>query len=221
MSTPTLDVFDVAQSKVFEEAIKGESAIAEGWWSGFRERKDRKYCLAVGAVPDKVPFVEPELPRLALGKAAQRPISSTFGKTSSMRQFDLEMMSSELHDYLRASGHYTRRPFHRKGESRPAPSVAAVDCGVASLPSDSCRGRPVSQACLPSTVAHCTRHPRMAPTSRLVRIRGSRPVIWVGRMACSPFCALELCQQLCSWVMIVLHITSVRPTQPETRGRTT
>ena len=113
-----LDVFDVAQSQVFEESIKMEEGLAESWWSAHRVRKDRKYCLAVGAEFDKEPFVEPELPRLALGKAAARPVSSTQGKTSSMREFDQRMMSSELHDYFRQTGYYTRRPFHKKGEHR-------------------------------------------------------------------------------------------------------
>ena len=115
MSSPNLDVFNVAQAQIFEETIKQESGIAEGWWSAYRERKEKKLGLAIGAIPEKEPVPEVVIPRLAMGRAAQRPLSTTFGKTSSMREFDQAMVTSELHDYFRATKYYTRRPFHKKG----------------------------------------------------------------------------------------------------------
>ena len=46
----------------------------------------------------------PELPQLALGKAAAKPVAATFGLTSSAREADNLCISSELRDYMRDKG---------------------------------------------------------------------------------------------------------------------
>jgi hypothetical protein len=110
-----LDVFSVHDGQIHTESIKKEYGLAEGWWSNYRVKREAKVCLALGAVEDKPPVVWPEAPRLALGIAAKRPVEDTFGMTSSMREFDQECISSELRDWMRESGHFSRRPHHKKG----------------------------------------------------------------------------------------------------------
>uniref|UniRef100_A0A7S2G670 Uncharacterized protein n=1 Tax=Haptolina brevifila TaxID=156173 RepID=A0A7S2G670_9EUKA len=109
-----LDVFSVKENRIHEENIKKEQGLAEAWWTRHRGNQERKLSIAIGARPDKEPVIMPEMPRLALGKAAARPLSSTFGKTSTARESDLESISSELRDWMRESGHFARRPYHRQ-----------------------------------------------------------------------------------------------------------
>ena len=111
----TLDVFSVHQGQIHTENIKKQEGQREGWWSKYRERQERKLSIALGAMPDKEPIKEPALPRMALGRAAARPVEETFGQTSSSREFDLECASSELRDWMRETGYFQRRPFHKKG----------------------------------------------------------------------------------------------------------
>ena len=66
-------------------------------------------------MPPRKPIPIPELPTLALGKAAQVPVEHTFGLTSSSRESDLQCASSELRDYMRDKGLFAHRPFHKKG----------------------------------------------------------------------------------------------------------
>jgi len=115
MSTPLLDLYSVKGNTIHGEIIATEARLQEAWWSSHRARKDRKLALALGAVPDKEPIKEPDVPTLALGKAAARPLEKTFGLTSSAREADIESASSELRDWLRDSGYFTRRPYHKKG----------------------------------------------------------------------------------------------------------
>ena len=61
------------------------------------------------------PVIFPEQPRLALGKAAMRPVTDTFGKTSTQREFDQSCASSELRDWMRETGYFAKRPYHKKG----------------------------------------------------------------------------------------------------------
>ena len=115
MGSHLLDLYTVEGNQIHGETIKKEYGVAEGWWSAYRERKEKKLATALGAVPEKPELVMPELPKLAMGQAGARPVSSTFGMTSSSRESDLLSTSSELRDYLRDTGYWQRRPFHKKG----------------------------------------------------------------------------------------------------------
>jgi hypothetical protein len=116
MSSSLLDIYSVVGNQIHEEIVKTEYTLKEEWWSAHRLRQERKLTLAIGAVPEKEPLVMPELPRLALGKAAARPVSETFGYTSSARESDLLVTSSEMHDYFRATGYWQRQArFRKKG----------------------------------------------------------------------------------------------------------
>jgi len=110
-----LDVFSVKESQIHTEFVNGEAGIKEGWWSKYRDRRDLKMSIAIGAVPEKEPVIFPEQPRLALGKAAMRPVTDTFGKTSTQREFDQSCASSELRDWMRETGYFAKRPYHKKG----------------------------------------------------------------------------------------------------------
>lgn len=57
----------------------------------------------------------PEMPRLALGGIAIRPVTDTFGKTSTQREFDELSASSKLRDWMRETGYFAKRPYHKKG----------------------------------------------------------------------------------------------------------
>ncbi len=110
-----LDVFSVKENQIHSEMVHGEAAIKEGWWSKYRERRDTKIAIAIGANPPKDPVIMPEMPRLALGKAAARPVTDTFGKTSTQREFDEQSASSELRDWMRETGYFAKRPYHKRG----------------------------------------------------------------------------------------------------------
>ena len=112
---PILDLYSVKDNQVHAEFIHNELTIKEAWWDRFRAGKERKLGLALGAEPKKDPIPIPDLPQMALGKAAERPVAATFGLTSSSREADIQSCSSELRDYLRDSGAFARRPFHKKG----------------------------------------------------------------------------------------------------------
>lgn len=49
-----LDVFSVKESQIHTEFVNGEAGIKEGWWSKYRDRRDLKMSIAIGAVPEKV-----------------------------------------------------------------------------------------------------------------------------------------------------------------------
>ena len=115
MGSHLLDLYTNAGNEIHGETIKKENGVAEGWWSGYRGQQERKLAIAIGAIPDKEPLVMPELPKLAMGKAAAQPVSSTFGLTSTSRESDLQCASSEMRDYFRDSGYWQRRPYHKKG----------------------------------------------------------------------------------------------------------
>ncbi len=110
-----LDVFSVHDGQIHTESINKEYGIAEHWWNTHRLRKERLLSLAIGAVPDKEEVQWPEAPRLAMGLAAQRPLSDKVGVTTTKQDAELACVSSELRDWMRESGYYQRRPFHRKG----------------------------------------------------------------------------------------------------------
>ena len=112
---PILDLYSVKDNQIHGELIRTENTVKETWWERYSQSRERKLGLAIGAVPTKEPVVMPELPQLALGKAAQRPVSATFGLTSSSREADITCLSSELRDYMRDKGLYAQRPYHKKG----------------------------------------------------------------------------------------------------------
>lgn len=112
---PILDLYSVKDNQIHSELIAGEYGIKEAWWERYRQGRERKLAIAIGAQPAKEPVVMPELPQLALGKAASRPVSATFGMTSSARESDMACLSSELRDYMRDKGLFARRPYHKKG----------------------------------------------------------------------------------------------------------
>ena len=115
MSSPLLDLYSVKDNQIHSETIKGEEGIAEAWWARYRAERERKLALALGAVPPKAPIPVPDVPRMALGRAAAVPVAETFGLTSTSREADLQAISSELRDYLRDTGHFANRPYHKKG----------------------------------------------------------------------------------------------------------
>eukprot|EP00322_Chrysochromulina_rotalis_P031078 CAMPEP_0115847362 /NCGR_PEP_ID=MMETSP0287-20121206/10343_1 /TAXON_ID=412157 /ORGANISM="Chrysochromulina rotalis, Strain UIO044" /LENGTH=137 /DNA_ID=CAMNT_0003301193 /DNA_START=58 /DNA_END=471 /DNA_ORIENTATION=+ len=110
-----LDPLSVHEGMIHSQMVNGEYGIKEEWWSKYRARKDNKLKLAIGAVPEPEPVLFPEMPRLALGKSAAKPVSETFGKTSTQREFDEASASSELRDWMRETGYFAKRPFHKKG----------------------------------------------------------------------------------------------------------
>lgn len=126
MSTPLLDLYTVKGNTIHGEIIATEARLQEAWWSSHRARKDRKLALALGAVPDKEPIKEPDVPKLALGKAATRPLEKTFGLTSSSREADIESTSSELRDWLRDSGREGARHSEPTGTLSPLVWVGLV-----------------------------------------------------------------------------------------------
>ena len=113
--SPNLDLYSVKDNQIHAQTIKTEDTVREAWWTKFRAQKQSKMSLALGAVPEKVPIPIPDVPRMALGRAAAVPLAETFGYTSSSREANMESASSELRDYLRDSGYFTKRPFHKKG----------------------------------------------------------------------------------------------------------
>ena len=112
---PNLDLYSVKDNQIHAELIHMEYGIKEAWWERYRQGRERKLGLALNAIPPKDPIPIPELPRLALGKAAAVPVSATFGLTSSSRESDLQCLSSELRDYMRDKGLFAFRPHHKKG----------------------------------------------------------------------------------------------------------
>jgi hypothetical protein len=112
---PNLDLYSVKDNQIHEELINKEYGQKEAWWDAYRTGRERKLALALGAVPPKPPIPVPDVPRMALGRAASRPTSATFGLTSSAREADLQSVSSELRDYMRDKGIFANRPFHKKG----------------------------------------------------------------------------------------------------------
>ena len=113
---PTLlDLYSVKDNQIHGEIIKGEEGICEAWWERYRQQKERKLAMALGAVPPPVPVPIPDIPRMMLGKAAAVPVKETFGLTSSAREANIQGLSSELRDYLRDTGHFQKRPYHKRG----------------------------------------------------------------------------------------------------------
>ena len=112
---PNLDLYSVTDNQIHAEIIHMEDGIKEAWWERYRQQKERKLAQALGAVVPPKPIPIPELPKLALGKAAAVPVSKTFGLTSTSRENDLQCASSELRDYMRDKGLFAHRPFHKKG----------------------------------------------------------------------------------------------------------
>lgn len=112
---PILDLYSVKDNQIHGELIHKEYGTKEAWWERHRQGRERKLALAIGAVPPKTEVPQPELPQLALGKAAARPVAATFGLTSTARESDIASISSELRDYMRDKGLYARRPYHKKG----------------------------------------------------------------------------------------------------------
>ena len=110
-----LDLYSVKDNQIHQELINMEYGIKEAWWERYRQGRERKLALAIGAAPPKDAIPVPELPQMALGKAAARPVAATFGLTSSAREADIQCISSELRDYMRDKGLYAHRPYHKKG----------------------------------------------------------------------------------------------------------
>ena len=114
--SPLLDLYSVHDNQIHAEFINSEYGIKEAWWENYRQQRERKLALALGAVQTKPPVKIPELPQLALGKAAVQPVSATFGLTSSTREANIACLSSELRDYMRDSGMFNRKnTFGKKG----------------------------------------------------------------------------------------------------------
>lgn len=112
---PILDLYSVKDNQIHAELIHTENSVKESWWDRYLQAREAKLAHALGAAPPKKPVEVPALPQLALGKAAARPVSATFGMTSSARESDILCISSELRDYMRDKGLYARRPYHKKG----------------------------------------------------------------------------------------------------------
>ena len=112
---PILDLYSVKDNSIHGEILATENGISEAWWERYRQEKERKLCHAIGAVPPKEPIKIPDLPKLALGRAAAIPVEKTFGMTSTSRESDLQCASSELRDYMRDKGLFANRPYHKRG----------------------------------------------------------------------------------------------------------
>ena len=115
---------------------------ARRWWERYRQQKERKLAMALGAVPPPVPVPIPDIPRMMLGKAAAVPVKETFGLTSSLREANIQGLSSELRDYLvtpatSRSGPTTRRACRaftaarctRRAPTAPTTQRAAAERG--------------------------------------------------------------------------------------------
>ena len=139
MGSYLLDLYTVVGNQIHGENIKKEYGVAEGWWSGYRERQERKLALALNAVPPKEEIDFPELPRLALGKAGARPATEAVGYTSTSRESDLLCTSSEMRDYFRDSGYWT---ILVRGKRRsPITTTDIVSRTVSSLTQPNCEDR--------------------------------------------------------------------------------
>ena len=110
-----LDVFSVGDGQIFTEGINSEANIKEHWWTNYLDRRNLKLGIAIGANPPKDPVIVPEMPRLALGKAAARPVTGEYKVTSTQREFDERSATSELRDWMRETGYFAKRPYHIKG----------------------------------------------------------------------------------------------------------
>jgi hypothetical protein len=110
-----LDVFSVADGQIFTEGINSVANIKEQWWTNYLDRRNLKLGIAIGANPPKDPVIVPEMPRLALGKAAARPVTGDYKVTSTQREFDERSATSELRDWMRETGYFAKRPYHIKG----------------------------------------------------------------------------------------------------------
>ena len=110
-----LDLYSVKDNQIHSELIRTEDGTSESWWDRYRQQREKKLGHALGAVPKKEEIPVPDLPKLALGKAAARPVAATFGLTSTSREADIQCASSELRDYMRDKGLFSRQPYHKKG----------------------------------------------------------------------------------------------------------
>ena len=114
MAGSMIDIYTVEGNQMFGEMVNKEYGLAEAWWTGFRDRTEKKLALAIGAVPEKEPFVGPVMEQIPLGKAAAKPVTIEDKYTSTTNASNYLVQSSPMHDYFKESGYWKEMAKYRK-----------------------------------------------------------------------------------------------------------